>query len=469
MLSKLSICLSLLLVFCCTPNLSADTDIIQDVDIPSSFNPLGSGARAIGMGGAFIGVADDATAASWNPGGLIQLEEPEISLVYSYTQRHDDKKFRTEADLDNSNKNEVDFSRINYFSLAYPFQKGDRNMVVSLNFQHLYDLNYKGRFINKDIGMENIIADQQPEDNQEISISEDSPATDYDITQDGNIYALGLAAGGQITPHVSVGATVNYWGDTLADSEWSNCYISKYSMNYPFFRADFIDVKSERFSFEGWNVNLGILWQINYKWSLGSVFKSPFTADIVHFRNIKSTTNYLSPDGTVDNAAVSRDENISFDEEMDMPASYGAGFAYRYSDKLTLSGEIYRTHWENFKYTKHNGITISPITGEHIDEADIDPTTWCRLGGEYLIIGDKFVVPLRAGLFYDPAPASGSADNYYGFSLGSGISYKKLVFDAAFTYRFGNDVGTDIFNIEDVGFSQDVYEYKIYASIIVHL
>ena len=43
------------------------------VEIPSSPNPVGSGARALGMGGAFIAIADDATAASWNPGGLIQL------------------------------------------------------------------------------------------------------------------------------------------------------------------------------------------------------------------------------------------------------------------------------------------------------------------------------------------------------------------------------------------------------------
>ncbi|MCJ7810524.1 MAG: hypothetical protein MUP26_09715, partial [Desulfobulbaceae bacterium] len=43
------------------------------MEIPSSPNPVGSGARALGMGGAFIAIADDATAASWNPAGLIQL------------------------------------------------------------------------------------------------------------------------------------------------------------------------------------------------------------------------------------------------------------------------------------------------------------------------------------------------------------------------------------------------------------
>src|SRR6266536_3122428 len=43
----------------------------------------GSGARALGMGGAFLARADDATAASWNPAGLSYLRLPEVSFVYS--------------------------------------------------------------------------------------------------------------------------------------------------------------------------------------------------------------------------------------------------------------------------------------------------------------------------------------------------------------------------------------------------
>ncbi|HYU41665.1 MAG TPA: hypothetical protein VEQ84_05910, partial [Vicinamibacteria bacterium] len=33
----------------------------------------GAGARALGMGGAFLARPDDATAASWNPAGLSYL------------------------------------------------------------------------------------------------------------------------------------------------------------------------------------------------------------------------------------------------------------------------------------------------------------------------------------------------------------------------------------------------------------
>ena len=39
----------------------------------------GLGARALAMGGAFVAVADDATAVIWNPAGLAQLDDTRIS------------------------------------------------------------------------------------------------------------------------------------------------------------------------------------------------------------------------------------------------------------------------------------------------------------------------------------------------------------------------------------------------------
>jgi long-chain fatty acid transport protein len=51
--------------------------------IQFSFGP--PGARSLAMGGAFIGRADDATAAYTNPAGLIWLSRPEIALEGRYT------------------------------------------------------------------------------------------------------------------------------------------------------------------------------------------------------------------------------------------------------------------------------------------------------------------------------------------------------------------------------------------------
>ncbi len=39
---------------------------------------MGVGARAMGMGGAFVSVADDASAVFWNPAGLVKLTNNQL-------------------------------------------------------------------------------------------------------------------------------------------------------------------------------------------------------------------------------------------------------------------------------------------------------------------------------------------------------------------------------------------------------
>ena len=103
----------------------------------STPNPVGSGARAVGMGGAFIAVADDATAASWNPAGLTQLKKPEFSFALSYFSRRDDFSSSNHPETGGVQKS---LSKdLNYFSVAYPFKLLQRNMIVSLNYQLLYE------------------------------------------------------------------------------------------------------------------------------------------------------------------------------------------------------------------------------------------------------------------------------------------------------------------------------------------
>lgn len=106
------------LVFFLSPQDVTYPQIITDIKINSSPNPVGSGARAVGMGGAFIAVADDATAASWNPGGLIQLETPEFSIVGSCDISRDDYDSKSHPEA--SGMNEITRYDLNYFSIAYP-------------------------------------------------------------------------------------------------------------------------------------------------------------------------------------------------------------------------------------------------------------------------------------------------------------------------------------------------------------
>lgn len=48
---------------------------------PGQFLSYGVGARALGMGGAFYAVSDDATATYWNPAALSSLERKEFSFM----------------------------------------------------------------------------------------------------------------------------------------------------------------------------------------------------------------------------------------------------------------------------------------------------------------------------------------------------------------------------------------------------
>lgn len=68
------------------------------------------GARSIGLGGAFVAIADDATAAFANPAGLIQILRPEISIELRGTASKTD----TEFDLAHG------VSGLGFFSFVYP-------------------------------------------------------------------------------------------------------------------------------------------------------------------------------------------------------------------------------------------------------------------------------------------------------------------------------------------------------------
>ena len=48
-----------------------------------SMEQIPTGARPLGMGGAFVGVADDANALNWNPAGLPGLRRTEFTSSYS--------------------------------------------------------------------------------------------------------------------------------------------------------------------------------------------------------------------------------------------------------------------------------------------------------------------------------------------------------------------------------------------------
>lgn len=64
-------------------DLSYDTDVSRRGTTAGAMLEIGVGARAEALGGAFVAIADDASALYWNPAGIIKI--PNLSLQVSKT------------------------------------------------------------------------------------------------------------------------------------------------------------------------------------------------------------------------------------------------------------------------------------------------------------------------------------------------------------------------------------------------
>lgn len=449
------ILLTLLLIGFCCQNISAQ--IVQTVEISSSPNPVGSGARALGMGGAFIGIADDATAASWNPAGLIQLETPEVSIVVAYNERREDTTYVAYPEA--SGPQSVTLEDINYLSSAYPFTLFRRNMIVSLNWQHLYDF-------NKTVGYSYT---------HTAAVGPLNIRNNLDYEQEGAFRALSPAMAFQITPFVSFGFTLNFWDYGFYSNRWHSDYLSRGNGTFAGFPVNTHTTIKEEYEMQGttidlldpmhcrnFNYHLGLMWNINSMFTIGAVFKAPFEARLKHSYHYDSTINYPTFPAANSRNRTDRIEHMT----LNMPMAYGLGFAVRFSDAFSMDLDFYRTEWGDYQLTDPTGRVTNPISGKPQTQSSVDATVQVRLGGEYLIIGYPWVVPIRAGIFYDPEPAEGSPDDFYGFSIGSGFAYREYVFDFAYQYRFGRGVRS--VNVGNEDSTQDVDQHTIYASFIYH-
>ncbi len=405
-------------------------------------NPVGSGARAIGMGGAFISVADDATAASWNPAGLTNLKQKEISIVGSY--------FSSERGYDTSGLSGVadyhsdNLFRLNYLSAAFPFTFGSRFMVFSFNYQHLYEFTEEKTL-------------RWSYDIPEASIKRDKESY---IKQNGALTPVSPAVAVQITPALSLGITGNFWIRHHFNNYWQNRKTVKSTGSVLGRRRESFANLYERYDLSGFNLHLGCLWRISDSLRLGCVIKTPFSAHVLHRLHYVSTTGNF--EDTKDNAYLEFSGSESF--SLKMPLSYGIGATIGFLDNyLLVSLDVYHTQWDDFIMNSNAG-DYSPINIKPKGEANIKPTTQVRLGIERLWIKNKLVFPVRAGTFYDPEPAEGRVDDFYGWSTGTGILLQDWIFDIAYQYRFGTKKSTDW--LLDRNISAKVREHYFYSSMI---
>ncbi|HNT88560.1 MAG TPA: outer membrane protein transport protein [Candidatus Hydrogenedentes bacterium] len=459
------------------------------IQINSSPSKVGSGARALGMGSAFIAIADDATATSWNPAGLTQLERPEISLVYSW--KRFDEEFGSRVYREMRDDHGVNLDDLNYASVVYPVRRtfAGRNLILSLNYQRQYDfdrnLDYDVRFFNAGAG----------------GITRMRLRGDY--AQRGSLSTITPAVAFELTNRLSLGLAVNLWDQSLiSGNKWRTHQegSSFFTTNGVVTPASFgrYTVEEEYDDFECVNYTVGLLYKPTARLSFGMVYHTRFTAEVEYTRRFRSYMGGVP----VFRTTTQRDREITF------PDALGIGAAYRFpNDKLTLSLDVTRRDWDKFVIVEESGLLFSPmgatpffpmprrtsgVSGLPKHLSPHDPTYTIRLGAEYVFVNEAkprqdFLPSLRAGIFYDPEPSSnrsdvwyglgpafglepkgdGKPDDYYGVALGAGLLIRNRVnLDIAYQFRWGDDVRKDTFGLKST--DADVRQHYLYFSTVIY-
>ena len=382
-----------------------------DLNLGPDWNFTGVGARAAGMGGAFIGVADDATAISWNPAGLTQLDRPEASFVV-----------RGLAEL-----YEVDFDYVvetyedqhgilNFLSGVYPFEFSGKQFVAALGVQRQLDL-YS--YFHEEFYEEN---------------GTETSEYLYETFSEGGSSTITLGLANRLASVFSLGVAANFWvGEAYFESQ---DMVEIDTLDY-YYYWDFYD-RSD-WTFSGMNFLIGAMLDLNYKNNpiplrIGLVVKTPFDLTV--------DEEYLMEEYTDDNGSIFNPEPVESSDSytLGMPLIYGLGVSYRLGDNLTLAVDIEsRKFGETTLKEDYEELTGNDEEMENLDLNQL------RFGAEYLFteIWDFAVIPLRIGaksvptLFQDldEEQVIGAA-----FSLGSGLITDDFSLDLS--------VGNSIFEID---------------------
>jgi len=447
----------------------------SDSAIPATPAPVGSGARAAGMGNTFVAIADDATAVSWNPAGLVQLEEPEFSIVGQYLWTGDD--FTSWHDPEANGEHSFDNFDLNFLSFVYPVPRPvwNRNLVLSLSYQKRYDFtrNLDANLHTSQSAFGGLFLRQD---------------TTLDFDQEGSLGAISLAAAYEITNTLSVGVALNLWRDTfIEESGWQQ----ETTVNSRFTAGSALSFsrgysREEYENFRGENLTLGALWRANDKWTLGLRYETAFTGDVDYDAvdwDLRIVPNPLQP--FVSNFAITRERR-----EVRFPDTLALGVAYRRNDRLTFALDISRTDWNDLTVKTGRGDTFSLVDGADLGNpyrrTHFDPTYAVRLGTEYAFIPKQrgetldHLWTLRGGVFMEQEPASGrssrnffrpgdgNADEFYGVAAGLGLLLKQRVnIDLSYQYRWGSGVNGDL-NPGVIGFDADEDSHRIMLSTVIY-
>ncbi|MBN2286675.1 MAG: hypothetical protein JXI43_09530 [Tissierellales bacterium] len=348
------------------------------------FNYITPGARATAMGGAFIGLADDATAVESNPAGLLKLYEPEFSLEFKHIAYTTDQFYKN-IRLGQSIQREEFKDSVNsipFISVVYPFG-AQKKMVVSFYRQKsvLYKSSYR-------TGSDIIIIPFQElglrPPGQGITIPVLLPvdaAIDLAVTNYGIGFAVELFEG------FSVAATPK-WSLMKMESHYAQFFAkgapTRFTDDEVFFEYQISDEDHD------FGLNIGAIWEITPEVSVGMVYRKGnlFTATLEEGRG---------------NTALIDSDEAEF--TLNLPYSFGVGIAVRAFDtarsRLQFTVDALHIHYESllddFDIIKGGDESI------RADDYAIDNATELHLGMEYAYKFDSVrSLMFRVGMYNEP-------------------------------------------------------------------
>lgn len=397
----------------------AITDEEGNASLQFSFVP--PGARALGMGGAFIGLADDATAAYTNPAGLTQLVNKEFSLEYR------NARFSTEfiaGDLpqyDSANSRE---DGIGYLSFVMPFE----NWAIAL-YRHEF-LRYSTEFIGA-------------EDSAQLR------RFDTTIEVKGVNYGGSLAY--RFSPTLSAGVGLAY-------SEFELDSVTARVNNNDEFNAPGAFGAASRGDDDDVIFNVGMLWKPTDRLSIGAVYRDGGNFEYT------SIAAQLNGQGELVLLEGFPKEDIEFN----VPVSYGIGLNYKVTENFGVNFDVARMQYSDLtENVRSSLLPDGPAADAEVGQLSIDDGTEIRLGAEYVYAEARYPVVIRAGIWRDPEhtirfqgePTSPAARaNAQIFSVGDDEMHYTLGLGIAFE-KFQLDVAADFSNPYDVYSLSGVYRF----------
>lgn len=405
------------------PAAAQNTDIEALSGLTFSFgNP---GARSLGMGGAFLGLADDATAAEANPAGLTILRQPEVSIEGRHWET--DQSFAVAGvypDFEiGTVVNRSRRAELNFASLVYPLG----NFAVAGYFHQPLAQNSDTIVLGSDIVF--FLGENGPVSPAECD--RDPNCLGYELypfrtAVESRMKTTGLAAAWQVGTF-SVGATARF-------QEYEQEAFT-FRTDENFFPLSLVAQLSED---DDITFSAGFKWEIAPTVSVGGVYKQGAEFDTaVFFRDLLN-------DGPVVNVGT---------PAFHVPDVYGVGVAFRPVPTLTILADAVRINYSNLADDVRS--VLAGIEG-HTDYR-IDDATEYHVGAEYFF-ATKIPFALRAGWWRDPAHAlqhvgpltspnavaarilhpGGEDQDHY--SVGVGLAWPRLQLDAA--YDTADDVRT---------------------------